>query len=87
MHQLQHILCAPNLATKITERAKTHDADIDEAKVTVALTQFAYVWEQLFPAEQSRIVNLLVERITVSTTELDIRLRANGLEQLVTELT
>jgi site-specific DNA recombinase len=64
---------------------KTHDSDIDEAKVTVALTQFAHVWEQLFPAEQSRIVNLLFERITVSTTELDIR--ANGLEQLVTELT
>jgi site-specific DNA recombinase len=87
MHQLQHILRAPNLAAEITTRAKTHNADIDEAKVTVALTQFAQVCEQLFPAEQSRIVNLLVERITVSTTELDIRLRANGLEQLVTELT
>lgn len=31
-------------------------------------------------------MQLLVERITVSTTELDIRFRASGIEQLVTEL-
>ena len=65
---------------------KTYDSDIDEAKVTVALTQFEQVWAQIFPAEQSRIVQLLVERITVSTTGMDIRLRANGLVQLVREL-
>jgi hypothetical protein len=62
LDQLQHIIRAPSLASNIAERAKAHDNDIDEAKVTVALTQFAQVWEQVFPAEQSRIVNFLVER-------------------------
>ena len=86
LSQLQRIIRAPNLAVEIAERAKTHDSDIDEAKVTVALTQFEQVWAQIFPAEQSRIVQLLVERITVSNTGMDIRLRANGLVRLVAEL-
>ena len=86
LSQLQNIIRAPNLAVEIAERAKTYDSDMDEAKVTVALTQFEHVWAQIFPAEQSRIVQLLVERITVSNTGMDIRLRANGLVQLVAEL-
>ena len=86
MNQLQHIIRAPNLAAKIAARAKPHDSALDEAQVTVALTQFEHIWEQLFPAEQSRIVQLLVERITVSNTGMDLRLRANGLERLVHEL-
>ena len=86
LSQLQNIIRAPNLAVEIAERAKTYDSDIDEAKVTVALRQFEQVWAQIFPAEQSRIVQLLVERITVSNTGMDIRLHANGLVHLVAEL-
>ena len=86
LSQLQNIIRAPNLALEIAERAKKHDSDIDEAKVTVALRQFEQVWAQIFPAEQSRIVQLLVERITVSNTGMDIRLHANGLVHLVAEL-
>lgn len=44
LSQLQHIIRAPILAVEIEERAKKHDSDIDEAKVTVALTQFQQVW-------------------------------------------
>lgn len=40
LSQLQNIIRAPNLAVEIAERAKTYDSDVDEAKVTVALTQF-----------------------------------------------
>lgn len=86
LSQLQNIIRAPNLAVEIAARAKTYDSDMDEAKVTVALTQFEQVWAQIFPAEQSRIVQLLIERITVSNSGMDIRLRANGLVQLVAEL-
>jgi hypothetical protein len=44
------------------------------------------IWDQLFPAEQTRIVKLLVERVTVSPNDLEIRLRANGIERLALEL-
>lgn len=44
------------------------------------------IWDQLFPAEQSRIVRLLVEKVIVSPNDLEVRLRANGIERLALEL-
>lgn len=59
---------------------------MDEAKVTVAMTRLDAIWDQLFPAEQTRIVRLLVEKVIVSPTDLEVRLRANGIEQVVLDL-
>jgi hypothetical protein len=50
------------------------------------MTRLDEIWDQLFPAEQARIVRLLVERVIVSPTELEVRLRANGFEKIVLEL-
>jgi hypothetical protein len=44
------------------------------------------MWDELFPAEQARIVRLLVERIDLSPNGMQIRLRAEGLQPLVEEL-
>ena len=41
------------------------------------------LWDELFPAEQARIVQLLVERVDISATGADIRLRTAGLAGLV----
>ena len=43
-------------------------------------------WEELFPAEQERIVQLLVRRVEVGPDGLDLELRAEGLESLALEL-
>jgi hypothetical protein len=37
--------------------------EITEREMTCLLTEFATVWNELFPAEQARIVQLLVERV------------------------
>ncbi len=50
------------------------------------MTRLDEIWDQLFPAEQARIMRLLVEKVIVSPTELEVRLRANGLEKIVLEL-
>ncbi len=44
------------------------------------------IWDQLFPVEQTRIVKLLVEKVIVFPNDLEMRLRANGIERLVMEL-
>jgi len=44
------------------------------------------VWDELFPLEQSRIVHLLVERVTVNTDGMSIRIRGSGLHSLVSEI-
>ena len=50
------------------------------------MTRLDAIWDQLFPAEQSRIVRLLVEKVIVSPNHLEVRLRANGIERLLLEL-
>ena len=47
---------------------------------------FATVWNELFPAEQARIIQLLVERVDVQEEALEVRIRAEGLVSLVAQL-
>ena len=86
LEQLRGILRAPELLGDILPRAIKLDPSLDEAKVTVAMTRLDAIWDQLFPAEQTRIVRLLVEKVIVSPNDLEVRLRANGIERLVLEL-
>ena len=60
--------------------------EINEAEVREALTRLDPLWDELFPAEQARIVQLVVERVDVSTEGADIRLRTEGLTNLVADL-
>ena len=86
LDQLRNILRAPNLLDDLVPQAMKLDPALDEAKVTVAMTRLDLIWDQLFPAEQTRIVKLLIEKVIVSSSDLEVRLRANGIEQLVQEL-
>jgi site-specific DNA recombinase len=61
------------------------DPNLDEAQITVAMTQVDRVWEQLFPAEQQRLVRLLVERVIVTPTNLELRLRPGGVGSLAAD--
>jgi hypothetical protein len=51
-----------------------------------ALSALDPVWDELFPDEQRRIVQLLVERVEVHPDGAEIRIRAEGLTSLVAEL-
>jgi hypothetical protein len=58
---------------------------ITQMQVTVALSKIEAVWGQLFPIEQQRIVQLLVERVIISPHEMQVRLYPNGLQHLALE--
>jgi len=51
-----------------------------------ALRRLELLWDELFPSKQARIVRLLVERVEVSPTGADVRLRVAGLASLVRDL-
>ena len=59
---------------------------IDEREVVEALQRLDPLWDQLFPAEQARILQLLVARVAVRLDGLEISLRVEGLGSLVEEL-
>ena len=86
LDQLRSVLRSPDLLRDVIPLAIDLDPTLDEAKVTVAMTRLDVIWDQLFPAEQTRIVRLLVERVIVSPNDLEVRLRVNGIERLVREL-
>jgi site-specific DNA recombinase len=44
------------------------------------------VWDELYPAEQARIMRLLVERIDIAPDGISVTLHAAGIRGLVAEL-
>jgi len=68
------------------ETQATRGQPMELNRVSEALRAIDPVWDVLFPEEQRRIVQLLIEDITISTSGIDIRFRTNGIEQIVEEL-
>jgi hypothetical protein len=50
------------------------------------LCQLGKVWVQLFPAEQQRIVQLLIERVILRDDGIEIRWREMGWQALAGEM-
>lgn len=65
-----------------TARRQQHTA-ITEGEVMDALHGVNALWDELFPAEQARIVQLLVSGSMVGESGTSIRLRTEGLTSLV----
>ncbi len=84
--QLRAVFRQPELIAGTTKAARQHDPDITADEVRDALQQLDPLWDELFPAEQARIVQLLVERIDITTTGLDLKLRVDGLPSLAREM-
>jgi len=68
------------------EAKATPGAPVELDRVGEALRAIDPIWDVLLAEEQRRIAQLLVEKITVSTSGIDIRFRTNGIEQIVEEL-
>lgn len=85
--QVRHLLQTPEMVAKIWTAANAAgESAIPERDVVKAITELAPLWDELFPAEQARIVRLLVERIDLAPESMQVRLRAEGLQTLVEEL-
>jgi site-specific DNA recombinase len=84
--QLRGLLRAPEIVVRTWGAARETGGDISEAAVRQALERLDPLWDELFPAEQARIVQLLVERVEVHPDRVNVRLRTAGLTYLFAEL-
>jgi hypothetical protein len=82
INQLRILLRTPEVVVATWRAAKQTASDITEAEVRHAVHQFEPLWNELFPAEQLRIVQLLVDRIDVGEQGISIRLRTDGLASI-----
>jgi site-specific DNA recombinase len=84
--QLRHLIRSPELVAATAREAASLDGIIGEEEVRQAIIDFDLLWNELFPAEQARIVRLLVERIDVRLDGVSLRLRPGGLTRLTEQM-
>jgi len=84
--QLRAVFRQPEIVAGTWKAARAYAEDISEADARAALQQLDPLWDELFPAEQARIVTLLVERVDIGTNGLNFRLRMDGLGGLAREM-
>ena len=82
--EIRRVLRTPETAANVIS-ALGRD-DIPEADVIAALRDFPELWIQLFLAEQARIIQLLVRRVTVTAEGLVIDLRTDGIAGVMREM-
>jgi len=84
--QLRGMLRAPEVIVGTWRSARPEIDGLSEAEVREALEGLDPLWDELFPAEQARIVQLLVERVEVGVAGLKVRLRVQGIARMVQDL-
>jgi DNA invertase Pin-like site-specific DNA recombinase len=85
--QVRILLLSPEIIVQTWRSARKTIKGMTEAEVRAALKAFDPLWNELFPAEQARIIELLVERVEILADRVDIKLRIAGVTSLVGELT
>jgi hypothetical protein len=85
---IEHVVAAlqsPASVQAVWDAVRTQTSDIDEPHVVLAMNNLGAIWQTLFPAEQVRIVNLLIERVQLTQESVEIRWRQAGWAALVGE--
>jgi DNA invertase Pin-like site-specific DNA recombinase len=84
--QVHRLLQSPEIVVATWREAKKANPKLSERQVREALEQFDELWAELFPAEQVRIVQLLVDRVDVHEQGANVVLKVEGLTSLFAEL-
>jgi hypothetical protein len=86
--QVHQVLQAPEMIIGVWQAGLAlPDRDaFDEPTTLIAMRQISTVWQHLFPAEQHRIMRLLIERVQLRADGLDIIWRDDSWHQFRREL-
>jgi hypothetical protein len=84
--QVRMLLREPEVIVGTWLAAKTDAPDLTENETREALQRLDPLWDELFPAEQARIIQLLVQRVQIGRDGADIQLRVSGLANIAGEL-
>jgi len=77
--EIHRMIRAPEITARTIAALRRDGVKVEEAAVVATLAGFERLWGALYPAEQARIIQLLVERITVGTNGIAVDLRKEGL--------
>jgi site-specific DNA recombinase len=81
--QVRKVLLAPEIIAQAVREVQRIAPETDEQRAIQTLQSVEAVWEELFPAEQARIMHLLVDRVVVSPSRIRIDMKTEGMRDLV----
>jgi DNA invertase Pin-like site-specific DNA recombinase len=84
--QIRGMLRAPEVVVATWRVAQPECEGLVESDAREALMALDPLWAELFPAEQARIIQLLIERVDIDTDGLRLKFRDKGLAQMVVEV-
>ena len=80
---MRGILRSPEVLAHAVREVNTQRPKVEETKAISALQSVDEVWDELFPAEQAKVLHTLVERITVRKDGISIKWHDKGLSKLL----
>ena len=86
LQEVSELVNQPDLLLKVYQQAKEDDESLTYEQTVEALQVLKTIWQELFPNEQQRIAQLLIERIDIEETGLTLRFHSEGLPTLQEEM-
>ncbi|HSM28060.1 MAG TPA: hypothetical protein VK855_08170 [Thioalkalivibrio sp.] len=83
--KLRHIRPSPGVLAHTVREVVTLRPEITENQAIEALQSINAVWDALFPAEQTRMLQTMIERITVRPDGIRIDWKSEGIGDLLRE--
>ena len=84
--QFRRMVASPEVIATTWKQLRGTMSQLTENDIRAALVSCDEVWVELFPAEQQRITSLLINRVVVFPTRVDVHLMIAGFTTLVTEM-
>jgi DNA invertase Pin-like site-specific DNA recombinase len=84
--EMLRLIQTPQVIAEAVRILRAEAPGLNEADLIAALNQFWKLWSCLIPAEQARVVRLLVEKVVVKAGGIDITLHIAGLGQIAREM-
>lgn len=85
--QVKQFLVSPEMVNLVHKKASAKERFISEDAVRKELQQFDSIWGELFPQEQNRVMQLIIQRIQVSLDGLNITFQPNGIMEVYEQIT
>jgi hypothetical protein len=86
IQEIRTLVRTPEIAAQTIAAVREKAPELSEREVIAALNDFDALWGSLFPAEQARIVHLMVQRVNVSPEGIAVDLRVEGLGAVIHEM-
>lgn len=83
VEQIRRTLQSPEVIAQAVKEVRKVAPETDEQQTIQTLQSIEAVWEELFPAEQSKIAHLLIDRVTISPTSIKVDMKTHGMQELV----